>query len=169
MHGYQIVSQLEHRDAKDWAPVSKPQVYYSIAKLAELKLIQPEKDESPSQGPERVRYKLTSKGESELIRELSKDEWATSRNPPPFLTWMALSSNLPQAETLRVMRGRRTFLARELERERKTLRAVESDSGPMTVAARLMIGLTLELFEAEVRWIDESERVLVRSRRARGS
>lgn len=167
MHGYQIVSQLEYRDAKDWAPVSRPQVYYSINKLAELKLIEPQKDASCSLGPERVRYKLTHKGDEELIRELSKLEWATSRTPPPFLTWMALSSNLPRKETLRVMQSRKTFLTKELEREFATLKAVEAGSGPMTLAANLMIKLTLELFEAELRWLDDSQMALTKSRTPR--
>lgn len=155
MHGYHLVSQLEIRDAKDWAPVSKPQVYYSIHKLLELGLIKPTNSDTPSLGPERVQYEITSKGKKVLDEALASEEWATGRQPPPFLTWMALSSNLSKRDTLFVIRKRQEFLEREVERERKTLRDVESDAGPMNQAARLMITFTLEMFEAELRWLTQ--------------
>ena len=34
MHGYEIVAELERREVKDWAGISRPQVYYSLDKLA---------------------------------------------------------------------------------------------------------------------------------------
>jgi DNA-binding PadR family transcriptional regulator len=160
MHGYQLVSELERRDAKDWAPVSRPQVYYSISKLADMKLIVALPNREPAIGAERVQYKLSPKGVSALSEELARDDWATDRSPPPFLTWMALSSHLSRRDTLRVVRARREFLSRELERERETLKAVEADSGAMTAAARLMIGLTNKLFETELEWLDHVEDAL---------
>lgn len=62
MHGYKIVSELEKRDAKDWASVSKPQVYYSIEKLVELNLIALAPDEDCSKGSEREKFKMKQNG-----------------------------------------------------------------------------------------------------------
>ncbi len=166
MHGYQIVTQLEYRDAKDWAPVSRPQVYYSINKLVEMGLIQPVATVAPSLGPEKVQYTLTAQGEAQFIDELSKKEWATQRQPPPFLTWMALSSHLSRRETLKVIKARQVFLNSELKREQETLKAVLADSGPMTTAARLMLTLTLELFAAELRWLGTVEKELGTARKS---
>ncbi|HEY2236828.1 MAG TPA: hypothetical protein VGK01_25385, partial [Candidatus Angelobacter sp.] len=39
MHGYQANLELERRQVQDWAGVSRPQVYYSLEKLARLSLI----------------------------------------------------------------------------------------------------------------------------------
>ena len=36
MHGYQANLELERRQVQDWAGVSRPQVYYSLEKLARL-------------------------------------------------------------------------------------------------------------------------------------
>jgi len=34
MHGYQANAELERRCVRDWAAISRPQVYYSLEKLA---------------------------------------------------------------------------------------------------------------------------------------
>ena len=34
MHGYQANLELERREVQDWAGISRPQVYYSLEKLA---------------------------------------------------------------------------------------------------------------------------------------
>ncbi len=36
MHGYEVNATLEDRKIRDWAPVSRPQIYYSLDKLAKL-------------------------------------------------------------------------------------------------------------------------------------
>ncbi|MFI5107117.1 MAG: hypothetical protein ACHP79_19505, partial [Terriglobales bacterium] len=39
MHGYQANLELERRQVEDWAGISRPQVYYSLEKLARLGLV----------------------------------------------------------------------------------------------------------------------------------
>ena len=34
MHGYEVNVELERRQARDWVAISRPQIYYSLAKLA---------------------------------------------------------------------------------------------------------------------------------------
>ena len=34
MHGYELNQELERREVRDWAGISRPQVYYSLKKLA---------------------------------------------------------------------------------------------------------------------------------------
>src|SRR4029077_8163853 len=36
MHGYQANRELQRREIRDWAAISRPQVYYSMEKLARL-------------------------------------------------------------------------------------------------------------------------------------
>ncbi len=36
MHGYQLNQTLENREVRDWAVISRPQVYYSLRKLKRL-------------------------------------------------------------------------------------------------------------------------------------
>jgi DNA-binding PadR family transcriptional regulator len=39
MHGYQVNLELERRCVRDWAAISRPQIYYSLEKLAKAGLI----------------------------------------------------------------------------------------------------------------------------------
>ena len=39
MHGYQANAELERREVRDWAGISRPQVYYSIEKLGRSGLV----------------------------------------------------------------------------------------------------------------------------------
>src|SRR5712672_1774967 len=88
MHGYQANLELERRCIRDWAAISRPQVYYSLEKLAKQGLIGG-KAESSS-GPERTVYATTSKGRAAMASALESDDWTTERERPPFLTWLAL-------------------------------------------------------------------------------
>lgn len=160
MHGYYLVNQLKIRDAKDWAPVSRPQVYYSIKKLVEMKLIAATMKDQVSLGPERIQYHINKSGTEALCQELISEKWAHQRPPSPFMTWMGLSSNLSKKETKRVINLRKNFLEAELKREQATLKEIEQDSGPMVAAALLMVSFTVQQFESEIKWLDKVEAIL---------
>ena len=157
MHGYQLVSELEVRDVQDWAAISRPQVYYSLNKLLKQKLISEAKDSDSSLGPERTKYVVNDRGRAALEEGLSKEEWATQRPPPPFQTWMALSTHLPKPTLRKLFAKRSAYLRQQLERERKTLKSFEGESGPMIVAGRLMVDLCVQMFETELKWIETAE------------
>ena len=91
MHGYQANLELERRQVQDWAGVSRPQVYYSLEKLARLGLIKEAGDHEPALGPERRIFSTTAKGRAALAAALEREDWTNQRDRPPFLTWMALS------------------------------------------------------------------------------
>src|SRR6476659_6156131 len=62
MHGYEVNATLEDRKIREWAPVSRPQIYYSLDKLTKLKLIRVTQTDSPSGGPERRVMQTTALG-----------------------------------------------------------------------------------------------------------
>src|SRR5437879_13496063 len=91
MHGYHANLELERREIRDWAGISRPQVYYSLEKLARAGLIRSLETEEPAAGPERSTFEKTAKGRAALADALELADWTTQREHPPFLTWMALS------------------------------------------------------------------------------
>lgn len=156
-HGYDVHAELERRDVQDWAEISKPQVYYSLRKLAGRGLLAPEAAE-PGGGPERQTWRLTDAGRRALAAGLDQEGWACHRPPPPFGTWLALSPHAPAGAAARVIARRRAFLAAELERERRTADDLAAaGDGPGVRAARLMVALTVRQFEVELAWLDEVE------------
>jgi DNA-binding PadR family transcriptional regulator len=153
MHGYQANLELERRQVQDWAGVSRPQVYYSLEKLARLRLIAETGDHEPALGPERRIFSTTAKGRAALAAALEREDWTNQRDRPPFLTWMALSWQASPATVLKQLRRREKFLEAELSREQETLRAVEKEVGHGFHEAVWMIKLVIDQFRAELHWL----------------
>lgn len=160
MHGYQANQELERRQIRDWAAVSRPQVYYSLDKLEKLGLLRARKDSEPAAGPERRVLAATASGRAALARALKRDDWATQRDRPAFLTWMALSWQARSAVIDRQLQRRRSFLESELKRERETLQAVLREVGHVHHEAVWMLNLIIRQFEAELEWLDKVEKSL---------
>ncbi len=167
MHGYQTNLELERREVRDWAGISRPQVYYSLEKLARLRLIQPAGDSAPSAGPERRVFATSAKGRAALADALEREDWAVQRERPSFLTWMALSWQARRGVFERQLRRRKEFLQAELARERETLRAVLREVGHPYHEAVWMITHTIAQFQLECRWLDKLARELPKRARAR--
>lgn len=161
MHGYQLVSELDIREVKDWAAISRPQVYYSLNKLLDLNMLTKIEDSDSSLGPERTTYKINAKGKEKLAESLSTNDWAQQRTQPPFLTWMALSSHLPKAVIKKLFEERRTYLRAQLKREKATLDSFGDTQGAMIVAGKLMVDLTVQMFELELTWLSSAQRQML--------
>jgi DNA-binding PadR family transcriptional regulator len=167
MHGYQANSELERRQVRDWAGISRPQVYYSLEKLARRGLIRSPKTPESFAGPEGRAYASTAKGLIALADALERKEWTTQRDRPPFLTWLALSWKARPGVFLRQLRRRQRFLERELAREQATLRGVLNEVGHRFHEAVWMLGLTIEQLQTELRWLRKLSRQARRRARAR--
>jgi DNA-binding PadR family transcriptional regulator len=153
MHGYQANAELERRQIRDWAAISRPQVYYSMDKLSRAGLIRQCESPDPAEGPERQVFRTTKRGIDALADALERDDWVSARERPPFLTWMALSWKARPGVFARQIRRRQEFLGRELAREKQTLEAVRVEVGHDFHEAVWMLTLVIEQFETELRWL----------------
>ncbi len=166
MHGYQANLELERREIRDWAGISRPQVYYSLEKLARAGMIRTLETDEPAAGPERSTFETTEKGRTALADALEQEEWTTQRERPPFLTWIALSWQARPGVFLKQLKKRRKFLLKELAREKKTLQSIYAEVGHKFHEAIWMVGLMIDQLRTEVRWTRQLERELARRRRA---
>ena len=153
MHGYQANLELERREVRDWAGISRPQVYYSLEKLADRGLIRTRASDAPAAGPERSVFETTAKGRSALADALERADWATQRERPPFLTWMALSWQARPGVFEQQLRRRQSFLEKELAREQEVLRSVREEVGHRFHETVWMVSLTIEQLRTELRWL----------------
>jgi DNA-binding PadR family transcriptional regulator len=161
LHGYEANAELERREVRDWAGISRPQVYYSIEKLAQLGLVRASEIESVG-GPERTVFQTTAKGRAALADALEREEWTTQRERPPFLTWIALSWQARPGVFRRQIERRRKFLENELSREAATLLSIKKEVGHRFHEAVWMVSLMIEQFRGELRWLRKLERELPR-------
>ncbi|MBZ5684221.1 MAG: PadR family transcriptional regulator [Acidobacteriia bacterium] len=158
MHGYQANLELERRQVRDWAGISRPQVYYSLEKLQAQGLIRAAENADPAAGPERSVFTPTAKGRSALAAALEREEWATQRERPPFLTWMALSWQARPGIFEQQLRRRQQFLEKEMKREEETLRAIRKEVGHGYHEAVWMVSLMIEQLRTELRWLRKLSR-----------
>jgi DNA-binding PadR family transcriptional regulator len=153
MHGYQANLELERREVHDWAGISRPQVYYSLEKLARRGLLGAAHSREPVAGPERSVFATSAKGRAALADALKRNDWTTQRDRPAFLTWMALSWQTRPGAFRKQLHRRREFLERELARENATLRSVREEVGHRFHEAVWMLSLTIEQIRVELRWL----------------
>jgi len=153
MHGYQANLELERREIRDWARISRPQVYYSLEKLARAGLIRASETDEPAAGPERSTYQTTAKGRVALADALERKEWTTQRERPPFLAWIALSWQARPGVFQSQLERRCKFLEKELLCEKETLRSILEEVGHPHHEAVWMVSLMIEQFQVELRWL----------------
>jgi len=166
MHGYQANLELERREIRDWAGISRPQVYYSLEKLAGAGLIRGLETGEPAAGPERSAFETTAKGKAALAAALERDEWTTQRERPAFLTWVALSWQARPGVFEKQMERRREFLEKEVLREKEVLASILEEVGHPYHEAVWMVGFMIEQFETELRWLKKVARELPKRARA---
>jgi len=166
MHGYLANLELERREIRDWANLSRPLVYYSLEKLAKRGLLRSLETEEPAGGPERSTFETTAEGRAALADALEHEGWTAQRDRPPFLTWMALSWQARPGVFRNQLKRRRKFLLKEIAREKKTLLSIYDEVGHKYHEAVWMVGLMLEQMRVEVRWTHQLERELARRAQA---
>ena len=167
MHGYQANLELERREIRDWAGISRPQVYYSLEKLARAGMIRALETGEPAAGPERSSFETAAKGRAALADALDREEWALQRDRPPFLTWIALSWLARPGMMEKQIERREEFLKREVVREEETLQSVLDEVGHPHHEAVWMINLMIEQFRTEMTWLKKLREELPKRARAK--
>ena len=162
MHGYEANLELERRCIRDWAAISRPQVYYSLEKLAAGGFIRAADSGEPAAGPERSVFQTTAKGRAAIADALEREDWALQRDRPAFSTWVALSWLARPGVFQKQLRRRKKFVVAELAREEETLRSVLEEVGHAYHEAVWMVSLMIEQFKTELRWLRKVERELPR-------
>jgi len=158
MHGYEVNATLENRKIRDWAAVSRPQIYYSLDKLTSLGLIRVTAADSASAGPERRVLQTTEQGRRGLADALEARHWTGTRVHQPFLTWLALSWQARPRAFQKQLKQRRAFLQRQLAEERETLKDVLKEVGHPYHEAVWMLKLVIAQMELELKWLNQIER-----------
>jgi DNA-binding PadR family transcriptional regulator len=160
MHGYQANAELERREWRDWVDISRPQLYYSMEKLARTGMIAVADTGEASGGPDRRVFATTAKGRAALASALEREDWSAQRDRPAFLTWLALSWQARPGVVARQIARRKEFLQAQLAKEQSTLRDVHREVGHRYHEAVWMIELMIAQFRTEQRWLSRVAREL---------
>ena len=154
MHGYEVNATLEERKIREWAPVSRPQIYYSLDKLTKLKLIRVTETDSPAAGPERRVMQTTALGREQLADALEAKHWVSQKVHQPFLIWLALSWQARSKTFRKQLDRRRKLLEGRLTDAKATLDDVLGEVGHPYHEAVWMLQLLIEQTQTELRWVE---------------
>lgn len=152
-YGYAIEAELQRRDVRDWADISRPQVYKSLEKLQRLGYAARSQSTEATRGPDATTLKITRPGRAALNRRLSDRDWAQHRDRPLFLTWLALCWTLPAASVAAGIDARAAYLVTQRERERQTLDSIQHDVTRTSVYPMAMVDLAIRQFDVELAWL----------------
>jgi DNA-binding PadR family transcriptional regulator len=153
-HGYEVNATLEERNIRDWAPVSRPQIYYSLDKLVGLGLLRVISSSSPSAGPERRVLETTARGREQLADALEAKSWVNKKVHQPFLIWLALSWQARPRTFRKQLTTRKKILEQTLDEERATLADVRTEVGHPYHEAVWMLELAIQQLEVELQWVE---------------
>jgi DNA-binding PadR family transcriptional regulator len=158
MHGYQANALLELRRVRDWAGLSRPQIYYSMEKLAERGLLEAAPITGEKPGPDRRVLETTAAGREALADALERADWTEQQVRPAFLTWLALSWQCRPGVFACQVRRRREFVDAELARKQAVLDDVEREVGHPYHEAVWMLNLAIGQLRTERAWLEKVER-----------
>ena len=154
LHGYALNAELRRRAVEDWAPVSRPQVYYSLKKLEAEGWIESEAA-GPSLGPDRRAFRVTPDGRRALESGLARPEWADGRGPYRFDTWVGLSPFASPGAREAVLAAREARLRDGLDQEAAHLAAAQAHESVVGPVGASMVRHKIRLAQAELVWISE--------------
>ena len=161
MHGYEVVKEYERQEVADWASVSRPHVYYALQKLAACGHIAAVASSATPDPRRKAVYRITQAGGQALNVALSSNQWAQNRTPTTFNTWLGLAIHAGLAERRCVLAARRQYLQEQIAKERRTAGEIGADPSSRARIAAVMVGLCIEQFELELRWLARLEDVLL--------
>jgi DNA-binding PadR family transcriptional regulator len=160
MYGYQLRVAFEQSVGGTWS-LNIGQVYTTLSRLErdEFVLALPENDEG--QRP----YEITEAGRAELTRWFTTPVERSDRPRDELAIKLALAMTTPGVDVAAVVQAQRTAGVRALqEYTRLKVRRDSRDQGDMSWS--LVLEAMIFQCEAEIRWLDYCEAVVLRQRPA---
>ena len=145
-------TEFEQRTGGAW-PINVGQIYTTLARLERDGLVQA--DGSDDEG--RITYHLTGLG-ADVVRDWWLDPVSRDESPRDELVIkVAMALSLPEADATAVVTAQRTASMRRLQALTRSKLSAPGDAG-----TDLTLEYQLYTIEAEIRWLDHVESVLVR-------
>ena len=153
MHGYDLAQEYERQEVRDWAAVSKAQVYYALSKLEKCALVVSQSIDNPTDLRGKTVYTVSTLGKAALEKQLTAKHWVEQRKPQPFTTWTGLSIHVGLAAQQKMFKRRLSFLEKELIREKASYELVTKMASDRSKVGLKIITLTMAQIQTEIDWI----------------
>ena len=147
-YGYQIETDIEARNIRNWANIGFSSIYYFLAKLERQGLIRSRSKKS-AEGPDRKVFAITAEGRRLLVEQALERLAQRLPLPSSFYVGLALSQHMNREVLRRALDGHTKAVHARLEQLNK-------DRGTsQTWLIEAMFDLGQRLAEAEKAWLEE--------------
>jgi DNA-binding PadR family transcriptional regulator len=153
-HGYQIRQEIESRTGQTWQ-INIGQIYSTLDRLERDNLIVAEGPNPEGQ----IRYSITPDGKAEALEWLKAPVSQTTQIRHELAIKLALAVTLPGVDTELILQSQRISTLRNLQT--LTTAKMNASESPSDLAWLLILDSQLFALEAELRWLDHVEGLLL--------
>jgi DNA-binding PadR family transcriptional regulator len=153
-HGYQIRQEIESRTGQTWQ-INIGQIYSTLDRLERDQLIVADGANSEGQ----IRYSITKAGKAEAIEWLRAPVTQTTQIRHELAIKLALAVTLPGVDTELILQSQRIATLQNLQT--LTTAKMNASESPSDLAWLLILDSQLFALEAELRWLDHVEGLLL--------
>jgi DNA-binding PadR family transcriptional regulator len=153
-HGYQIRQEIESRTGQTWQ-INIGQIYSTLDRLERDNLIVAEGPNPEGQ----IRYSITPEGKAEALEWLKAPVTQTTQIRHELAIKLALAVTLPGVDTALILQSQRIATLQNLQT--LTTAKMTASESPSDLAWLLILDSQLFALEAELRWLDHVEGLLL--------
>jgi DNA-binding PadR family transcriptional regulator len=153
-YGYQLRAEFDRRTGSTW-PLNVGQIYNTLDRLERDGLV--EKGETDEQG--HVYYEITDAGSLEVAAWLRSPVSRALGTRDELAIKLAVAATLPGVDVTALIRAQRAESRANLEALTRRPRSI-AETGPEALARAVVADAMIAHAEAELRWLDRTERRL---------
>ena len=153
-YGYQLRAEFERRTGSTW-PLNVGQIYNTLDRLERDGLV--EKGATDEQG--HVYYEITDAGSLEVAAWLRSPVSRAQSTRDELAIKLAVAATLPGVDVTALIRAQRAESRANLEALTGRPRSI-AETGPEALARSVVADAKIAHAEAELRWLDRTERRL---------
>ena len=153
-YGYQLRAEFDRRTGSTW-PLNVGQIYNTLDRLERDGLV--EKGETDEQG--HVYYEITDAGSLEVAAWLRSPVSRAQGTRDELAIKLAVAATLPGVDVTALIRAQRAESRANLEALTGRPRSI-AETGPEALARSVVADAMIAHAEAELRWLDRTERRL---------
>lgn len=152
MHPYQMQRLLRERHKDDVLVLKRGSLYHAINRLASAGLIEAVTVGREGRRPERTTYRLTRRGERELVEWLRQRIATVQRGPNEFMGSLSFLVHLPPRDAATQLEARSHALQQQIEETGKVMAQVSTYVDRINL---IESAYALAMLKAELRWVRE--------------
>lgn len=153
VHGYDVRRELISWHAEEWANVAPGSIYNALKSLERDGLIEVEGTAQVGARPERTRYRITPRGEAEMIELLRETLWHVQMPVDPLVAAISLMAYLDRKELISALEARALKIQGDIAHASHAIAAIDDIETPLHV--RAMMKLLNARLASELAWSEQ--------------